>query len=272
MRGEFTKDAGQQLIDLAPASKQGLELAGPIVLAGGYADGYSPFELMMVNGFVTNPTSLRPRSPKRGQTRVSEFPGGFLRAMRAGNPGLAAVMRVHRHDWKRMRIPVILSLASGDERNWAEIARRVTRMEVIAGLELEVDEKFGITESIREVKAETDLPILCKIPVAGALEHAGEAIRSGADALTIGLGPIGSRILDGREWMGRMGGPAVKLFVLRALFQVAEAFPGVPLVAAGGVHDTGDVRDLLLAGASAIQIDTALWREPELLHTIGGLV
>ncbi len=59
-----------------------------------------------------------------------------------------------------------------------------------------------------------------------------------------------------------MMGPVVKPLVLQAVRMVADSFPDNPVIAAGGVETAADVLDLLAAGAQAVQVDVALWRDP----------
>lgn len=195
-------------------------------------------------------------------------PGGFLYDRRGANPGLALVLQANRHIWRRLDATIILSLASEDRVHWGEIGRRVSRVEVIAALELEIDEESDVLAEIRAVRSETDLPIVAKIPFESGLKQGEAALKGGADALSVGLGPRGSACIDGRQWEGRLAGPVLKPLTLRTVRLIAQSHPECPLIAAGGVETAADVRDLLAAGARAVQIDTALWRDPEVMLEI----
>jgi dihydroorotate dehydrogenase (NAD+) catalytic subunit len=256
------------MIDLAPNSKRGLELAGPLILAGGFGNEFERTLISRAHALVTSPVSLRAHAPARGETRVLEFPGGFLLHKASANPGLAAVLRAHRLIWRRIDLVIILSLAGQDRMHWGQIARRVSRIESIGALELEIVEESDARQVVAAVRAETDLPIVAKVPLEGVLERAAAALEGGADALTIGLAPLGAAFTVGQAWDGRLAGPVVKPLALRAVRTMAGSFPETPLIAAGGVQTASDVRDFLEAGARAVQVDTALWRDPEVLMEI----
>ncbi len=260
------------MIDLAPNSKRGLELSGPLILAGGFGGELDRSLVSCAHALVTSPISLLARAPIVGEPRLIEFPGGILLRHGSANPGLAAVLHRHRHLWRRLDLAIILSLAGEDLVHWREIARRVSRFESVAALELETVEGLGAREAVSAVRAETELPIIVKIPLEGAKESAETALEGGADAVSVGLAPRGTALIGGKKWEGRIAGPAVKPLALRAVYATAESFPETPLIAVGGVQTASDVREMLEAGADAVQIDTALWREPEtILQIAGGL-
>jgi dihydroorotate dehydrogenase (NAD+) catalytic subunit len=257
------------MLELAPNSKRGLELRGPLMLAaGGYGSEFDPALLAHVHALVTLPTTLRPRAPSRAATRRREVPGGFLLKRSGANPGLAAVLRVNRHLWRRLNLPVILTLGSADVNNWAEMARRLARVESVSALELEIREEMDASEALVEVKAQTDLPILARLPLERTLELAEAVLEGGADALTIGRAPRGMLVVDGKPWHARMLGPAVLPLALRAVREVVERFPETPVIGAGGIQSAEDVKQFLGAGARAVEVDVALWREPGVLAEI----
>jgi dihydroorotate dehydrogenase (NAD+) catalytic subunit len=256
------------MIDLAPGSKHGLELRGPIILAGGYGGELGPELVSRANALVTLPTSLRPHVASRSLPRIFGFPGGFLYERGGSNPGLAAVFHSRRLFWKRLGIPLILSLAYADVTHWGEIAERASHLDEIAGLELEMNEDSDVKGGVNAVRAHNDLPLILKLTLERADEQAKQGTEAGADALTVGHGPRGICTLDGRRWEGRLGGPAVKPLTLRALARVRESFPEVPLIAAGGAYSAADVKDYIEEGASAVQIETAIWRDPQMLSRL----
>ena len=83
------------------------------------------------------------------------------------------------------------------------------------------------------------------------------AADAGADAVVVGHGPAGLASVT-----GRLGGPAVRAAALYRVRQVHEALPDVPLVGVGGVATAADVRAMLAAGASAVQLGTVLLHDP----------
>lgn len=255
------------MIELA-SGKRGLLLRGPLILAaGGYGAEYDRALLSQVHALVTLPTTLRPRTEERKIPRLTEFPGGALWNREGSNPGLASVLRSQRHAWRRLALPVILTLASEDVAHWGEMAARVGRIEAVSGLELELSEDANVAQAVAAVRAETDLPLLAVVPLERPLEKAQAAIDGGADILVVGLPPAGVEI-GTMWWQGRLAGPGVKPLALRALYAVAAHFREIPLIGAGGIHSAADVRAFLDVGARAVQIDTAVWRNPRVIREI----
>ncbi len=251
------------MIELAPNSKRGLELRGPLMLAaGGYGSEFDPELLARAHALVTLPTTLHPRTPALAATRVREITGGFLLKRSGANPGWAAVLRAERYTWPRLKLPLIFTLGSADVDHWAELAQRVAGVPEVSALELELREEMNVREVLERVKWETDLPLLVRLPLEHTLEYAEAALGEEVDALTIGRAPRGMLFVEGKPWHGRMLGPAVLPLALRAVSEVAEHFPETPLVGAGGIQTAEDVRAFLAAGARAVEVDVALWRAP----------
>ena len=121
--------------------------------------------------------------------------------------------------------------------------------------------------------------MIVRLPLMTAASLCEAAVDAGADALTIAAPPRGTALLSGagepdsdapqpdgdkpgqRFITGRLYGRFVLPLALRALRHVAELVT-VPLIGCGGIHEVEDGRAFLRAGATAIQIDGALWRDP----------
>jgi dihydroorotate dehydrogenase len=256
------------MFELAPNSKRGLALRGPLVYAGGYGGEVEPEVLAHADAILTLPTSLRPRAPAWRQPRVVNVPGGFLVDRAGANPGWGAVLRESHRLWRRLSIPVILALAAEDVSHWLKLAARAGRSRLVSALECELTEELDPGATVLALKSETDLPLIAKIPIERAPELARALVESGADAVTIGLTPRGHAILNGTVWQGRLAGPIIRPLALRAVRAVAEQHPEVPIIAAGGAQTGNDVHDFMQAGACAVQIDSALWRDPTALIEI----
>ncbi len=120
------------------------------------------------------------------------------------------------------------------------------------------------------------LPILAKLSagVADLPEVAGAVITAGAMGLTL-VNTFRALVIDTetrRPALGGAGGglsgPAIKVIALRAVHDVAQAFPGIPIVGTGGVLTGTDAVEMLMAGASAVGVGTATFTEPRAMHRI----
>ena len=119
-------------------------------------------------------------------------------------------------------------------------------------------------------RAETDKPLWVKLsPNAPDLVGTGKAaVDGGADALTL-INTLRAMAIDAvrrrpvlQRGFGGLSGPAIKPIALRMVWEVHRALPSTPLVGIGGIETGRDVAEFLLAGASAVQVGTAVFRDP----------
>ena len=121
------------------------------------------------------------------------------------------------------------------------------------------------------VRAATELPLLAKLSpsAADARTTARALVEAGVDVISavntmpaLAMDRRGRRSLLGNVY-GGLSGPALKPVALRVVFEVAQAVK-VPVVAAGGIASLDDALDFLMAGASAVQVGTAVFADPAL--------
>jgi dihydroorotate dehydrogenase (NAD+) catalytic subunit len=256
-------------IELAPHNKVGLRLASRLIAgsgAAGFGNAWPPgVGPEMFGALVTAPLSLRPR---RGQAppRIAEVPGGYLLATADHNPGYNRVVRDHAKVWSRIAIPVIAALAAKTPGDWARLAAHLEEETAIAGLELALPGDVAFADAhpwIAAVRRAAALPLLVKLPATRAEEWARPCAEAGVDALVLGTPPVAAfPAADGMLVVAPVGGPAALPFTLQALQAVARLDLGLPLVAAGGIHDAEDARLCLETGASAVQVRGLMWADP----------
>jgi len=256
-------------VELAPGHKQGLLLANPVMPAAGtfgYGLEYEGLvEIERLGAIVTTPTTLR---PQRGQPqpRLRELRDGLLLGTGGQNPGLSRVLREHAPRWARGQVPVIPNIAGGRPAEFASMARRLDNAQAIWGLELTLPDRSTSPEAreiVAAVRAETLLPLWAKLPLFGAEDLAGVCLDAGANALTVGLPPLGMSLdLATRvRLVGRLYGRMVKPLALRAVDAVAQRVEA-PIIACGGIHTAEDALEFLAVGASAVQVGSATWVDP----------
>lgn len=222
----------------------------------------SPLELSSLGAFVTNPISLRPRSPAR-ISQLLNFPGGFLLHSGYPNPGLRAVLRHYSAYWARMAIPVIVHLLGEDADRVSEMVARLESTAGVMGIEISLPPKAGPDTALALARAAVgELPVIMRLPLDRAADLA-DALTSllGKPFLTaLSLGPPRG-VLPGLEKghiQGRLYGPAVFPLALAAVHAVAET--GWPVIGGGGVYSTPQAEAMLAAGAMAVQLDAVYWR------------
>ena len=255
-------------IELGAQHKAGLRLASPVMVAAGcYGFGKEYGRLVEADALgavVVGPVTPRPRQGA-SPPRAVPVPGGALIHTGLENPGLSAVLRRYRRVWERSPVPVIVHLAATSPHETAAACERLRAQEVVAGLELGLADHVTTDEAVGLVSAAAATynyrPLLVRLPAESAPLLAAPIAQAGADALTVAAPPRGT-VRHGGAWVtGRLYGCFVLPMTMRRLRQVARSV-ALPLVGCGGVCSTADALTLLQAGATAVQIDLALWRDP----------
>lgn len=264
------------MIELAPDHKRGLGVANPVMLAVGtvgMGDAVHPnLDLAAVGAVVVGPLTRASRGGSEAP-RIAEVAGGMVLDTGLQNRGLDATMRHSAEAWARMPVPVLVHIAENDPRRLGEMTRRLSELENVAGIELGFPSRFDlnwIRIAIQSLTDEGDLPVLARLPLARASEIAKPVVEAGASALVIGGPPRAAAFSGDVLVQGELFGLAVFPQMLGALVDVAALRLGVPLVASGGIHTERQARQALEAGASAVQLDTIAWLEPERVNLIAG--
>lgn len=269
------------MLELAPSHKRGLALPNPVMNAAGtlgFADEYRGLiDFSKLGAFVTNPLTLKPRTPAKG-TRVVEYAHGALLHTGLPNPGVKNAVRQYARKWGQMPCPVIVHVAATTPDEVARCVEVLDRVDDVDGVELGLPDEAGEQDAAVFVLAAIEsgsLPVLVRVPLGRALPLARAAAKSGAQAVAVAAPMRGSGVVvtadpeTGEEWVtGRYYGPASLPLVLKAVHEVAQARLGLPIVGSGGIHSWADARGMLLAGASAIQLDSVNWVEPRLMETL----
>ena len=178
---------------------------------------------------------------------------------------------------------VIANVWGDTEEEYVAVVEALQDAEGLAAIELNIScpnvEKGGMlfgnsptatASLVSRVRAATRSTLIVKLsPNAPDLVESARAARdTGADVLSLVNTFVGMAIdpETARPRLsfgtGGLSGPAIKPLALRMVFQVARALPGVPLMGIGGISDLSDVLEFLAAGASAVQIGTANFRDP----------
>ncbi len=219
-----------------------------------------------MGAFITHPISLAPRAAALG-ARMIPFPGGFLLHTGWPNPGLTAVLRLHRRRWASLPRPVILHALAATPAEVAQIIGRIESIEEIAGIELGLGKAdAALAADLVATAARSQLPVLAHLPMTAAFDRLLAVTQAGAAALV--LGPARGALVDprGRIVHGRLYGPAVFPLALQATERFARQV-SIPLLSSGGVYARQQAQALMDAGAAGVQFDSVLWTEPEMVLT-----
>jgi dihydroorotate dehydrogenase (NAD+) catalytic subunit len=259
-----------------------LLLANPTILASGIL-GYSAETLEnIVHGgagaVVMKSVGLKPRKGYANPT-VVQTECGLINAMGLPNPGIDEFVHEIRMA-KCLKVPLIVSVYGYSEKEYAQVAKKA----VAAGADAvelnvscphvkETGSEIGqnptiLSKVVKEVKATVDKPVFVKLSpnVADIVALAEAAGRAGADAITA-INTVRAMAIDAETAMpilsnrkGGLSGSAIKPIALRCVYDIYERVK-VPIIGCGGVTDWRDAVEFILAGASAVQIGTAVATE-----------
>jgi dihydroorotate dehydrogenase (NAD+) catalytic subunit len=284
----MTAVAGPDLsVDLAPRNPRELRLSNPIIAASGcfgYGEEYAGvIDVQRLGAFVSK--GITPERRKGNpMPRIIESPAGMLNAIGLQNPGIHGFVKKYPPLWQAWTVPAIVNISAEAVEDYAMMAAMLDEQPGIAAIEINVSCPniarggycFGwdpemSAEVTRAVRAVTTLPIIVKLsPGAADIVSVAAAVEdAGADAISLINTLVGMAIdVRGRKPLlanhtGGLSGPAIKPIAVRMVYQAAAAVR-IPIIGMGGIMNLGDALEFFLAGASAIQIGTAIFVDPGL--------
>jgi len=268
-----------------------LELKNPVLTASG-CFGYGLefddfFDVATLGGICTKGLSLQPRDGNPPH-RICETPAGMLNAIGLANVGVEAFCREKLPILRQRGVTVIANIFATSIEDFVALAQRLDVETGVAAVELNVscpnvthggiefgrDAKMAaqVTAAVRRA---TKLPVWVKMsPEAGDLIGVAKACEdAGADAISA-INTIRGMVIDVATMRpklanatGGLSGPALRPIAVRMVWELAGALK-IPVIGIGGITDTRDALEFILAGASAVQVGTASFRDPSSAHTI----
>jgi len=271
-----------------------LRLKNPVMPASGTFDWFGDDSLStsveQLGAFVSKSVTLKPQ-PGNPPQRVAETPSGMLNAIGIPSGGLDVFMSEVLPKYEAFDTPVIVSVQAYSPEEAELMAARLTEEPRVDAIEINLScpnlehgsiiaQSAKLTaETVSAARAGTDLPLVAKLSpnVTDVVKIARAAEDGGADALCLintvrgmAIDIVTRRALLGHI-MGGLSGPAIKPIALHFVWECYEAVD-IPIIGAGGIVRVQDVIEFLLAGARAVQIGTATFREPRAMErVIGGL-
>ena len=264
----------------------GLELDNPVIPASGtFGYGYEFAEIYDINCLGTFSFKGTTRDPRFGNPtpRIAECPAGLINSVGLQNPGVEAVIARELPKLKEVfHKPVMANVSGFSIDEYAYTCEKLDREDQVGWLEVNIScpnvhnggMAFGVTpegaaEVTRAVKAVTKKPVIMKLSpnVTDIAAIARSCEAAGADGISL-INTVLSMRIDLKtkrpvvaNVMGGLSGPAVFPLALRMVWQVCEAV-SIPVVGMGGVSSAEDVIEMMLAGASAVEVGAANLVDP----------
>ncbi len=270
----------------------GIELSNPVIPASGtFGYGYEFAELYDINELGTFSFKGTTKDPRFGNPtpRIAECTAGMINAVGLQNPGVEKVIAEELPKLKQcFHKPVMANISGFSVEDYAYTCEKLDKEEQVGWLEVNVScpnvhgggMSFGTSpqaaaEVTRAVKAVTTKPVIIKLSpnVTDIVSIAKACEDAGADGISLINTMLGMRInLNNRKpiianTMGGFSGPAIFPVAVRMVYQVAQAVK-IPVIGIGGVSCAEDVIEMMLAGATAVEIGAANLVNPYTCHDI----
>jgi dihydroorotate dehydrogenase (NAD+) catalytic subunit len=265
-----------------------LELPNPVLAAAGCAGAGRELahftDVARVGALVSKSIMTEPRTGNPAP-RLAETPSGLLNSIGLQGPGVDAFLQ-RDLPWLLSRgARVIVSVAGQTIHEYGALASRLSDAPGVSAVEVNLScpnaeqtgrpfaldpETAGQVVAAVRASLRRDIPVFAKLSPDSAdlVAVAGACAASGADGLSV-INVLLGMAID--PWTARpalagtyggLSGPAIRPVAVRCIWQVHEAFPELPIIGTGGVRTGRDALELMLAGASAIAVGTAIVHDP----------
>ncbi|MBR3843832.1 MAG: dihydroorotate dehydrogenase [Christensenellaceae bacterium] len=259
----------------------GLTLDNPIIPASGvFGFGYEFAELYDINILGSFSFKGTTKEPRFGNPtpRIAECESGMINSVGLQNPGIEKVISEELPKMRKVfHKPVVANISGFSVDEYVYCCEKIDKEEQVGIIEVNVScpnvhnggMSFGTSpeaaaEVTKAVKAVTTKPVFIKLTpnVTNIVEIAEACAKAGADGISLINTMLGMRI-DLRKKkpviankMGGFSGPAIFPVALRMVYQVYDAVK-LPIIGMGGVSTAEDVIEMMLAGATAVEIGAA---------------
>ena len=263
-----------------------LGLKNPVMTASGtfgYGPEYADFvELSEIGGIIVKGTTLNPRQGN-DYPRMAETASGMLNCVGLQNKGVDYFCEHIYPEIKDIDTNIIVNVSGSSPEDYAECAARIDALDNIPAIELNIScpnvkdggMAFGVTcagaaSVVKAVRQRYHKTLIVKLSpnVTDITEIARAVEAEGADSVSLINTLMGMAIdIERRKPMlsintGGLSGPAVKPVAVRMVWQVSKAV-NIPVVGLGGICNAHDAIEFMLAGATAIEIGTANFLDPQ---------
>lgn len=262
-----------------------VKFQNPVLVASGtfgYGEEYAQLiDLDRLGGVITKSITLNPREGNP-PPRTCETPSGMLNAIGLANVGVSRFVKEKLPFLKKLETKIIVNVAGSTPEEYVKVVKRLNRVKGIHMLEINIScpnvkqggMQFGATEEsayqiVKTIRENTSYPLMVKLSpnVTDITKIALAVQEAGCNAISL-INTLVGMAIDSEtkkpllaNITGGLSGPAVKPVALAMVWEIAQKVK-VPIVGIGGIMDTQDALEFILAGASMIQIGTANFVDP----------
>lgn len=286
----MTTTASKGKVSLA-VEVAGIKMKNPVMPASGtfgYGEEYAPYlNLNNLGAIVTKGLSLKPKAGNP-TPRISETVSGMLNAIGLQNVGVDAFIDHKMPFLREINTPVIANFFGNTLEEYGEVARRLNDIPELTAAELNIScpnvKQGGIVfgtdpqaahEAVSIVRKNLNKPLIVKLTpnvtditvIARAVEDAGADAVSCINTITGMSIDVRSRKPRIANCTGGLSGPAIRPIAVRMVYQVVNAI-SLPVIGVGGISTAEDAMEFLIAGASAVQVGTANFIDPDAMQKV----
>jgi dihydroorotate dehydrogenase (NAD+) catalytic subunit len=243
-------------------------------------EGQSPIDARRLGAIVPKSITLHPQ-PGNPPSRLAETPAGLINSISIPSDGLDAFLVKFSTHYADVGAPLVISVAGYTPQEYALLTQACAALEGVVAIELNLScpnletrlmpaqDPALLHDCVAAARAVTTKPLWAKLspnvtaigPLAVQAQHAG------ADAITA-INTLRAMAIDVKKrqailghFTGGLSGPAILPVALACVWDIAQA-TSLPIIGCGGIESIEDVLMFLMAGASAVQVGTATFRQP----------
>ena len=266
----------------------GIKLKTPLILASGIL-GVSSSSMKRlfdagIGGVTSKSIGPRPRKGYKNPSIIEIYPGTFLNAVGLGNPGIDNFLSEIK-EIKKNKIPLIVSVFGDTNESYLKVAAKAEQagadaIEVniscphaeVSSIGIDCDLTYSVVKTLKE---KVSIPLFVKLNpnVTDIGEIALAAQKGGADGV-VAINTLSAMVIDINtkrpilaHGSGGLSGRAIHPIAVKKVYDLYKRLK-IPIIGCGGISTWKEVVEFLLAGASAVQIGTALYNGVEIINEI----
>jgi dihydroorotate dehydrogenase (NAD+) catalytic subunit len=285
--GPTTNPIDSLLVDMT--TKLGsIKVPAPVFTASGCAASGKEldqfFDISAIGGMVTKSIMLQPRSG-RATPRMAETASGMLNGIGLQGPGINEFIENDLAWLENRKVRTVVSIAGSTVEEYGKLARKIKNLSWISAVEVNIScpnvesrgqvfacDPVASAAAVLEVRRSVGIhtPVIAKLSpdVTDITAIAQACVDAGADGVAM-INTLLGMVIDTSQMRpvlsggtGGLSGPAIKPVAVRAIWQVHQALPNLPILGMGGIRSGKDALEFILAGASAVSIGTMIFNDP----------
>ena len=267
-----------------------LRLKNPVMPASGtfdlYEDNNLPYDTKVLGAVITKTIFLEKRLGNP-PPRICESTSGLINSLGTPGEGVEYLIKKKLPVFQKANQTVIVSIGGDGVKEFKLLAKRLDQVKGIDAIELDLScpnnedniiiakDEFLTEQTVAQVKEVSTKPIIAKLSpnITDITKIARAAQKGGADILSL-INTVSAMAIDIRtkkpvlgNKVGGLSGPAIKPIALKMVWEVAQTID-LPIIGIGGISNSEDAIEFLLAGASAVEVGTAALINPLIMLEI----